>query len=178
MKKYIYIFLIFWSCDVIENNFKEIKDFIPDNPSLIIKVDNLGKFKSDIKNNTLLNELSQTDLKFNFKKQIKLINDFQDESELIICLNENGNEKIFTIITKDSSNNHDLHYRNIGEINIYSSSLSTIKNIKPIQLYGRKTPNNLNWLLGVFCVYYFGHDFIILSLRYNTKDILSEFPIF
>ena len=130
MKKYIYIFLIFWSCDVIENKSKEIKDFIPDNPSLIIKVDNLGKFKSDIKNNTLLNELSQTDLKFNFKKQIKLINDFQDESELIICLNENGNEKIFTIITKDSSNNHDLHYRNIGEINIFSSSLSTIKNIK------------------------------------------------
>ena len=78
MKKYIYIFLIFWSCDVIENKSKEIKDFIPENPSLIIKVNNLGKFKSDIKNNTLLNELSQTDLKFNFKKQIKLINGFQD----------------------------------------------------------------------------------------------------
>jgi len=130
MKKYIYLFLIFWSCNIIENKSKEIKNFIPINTSVIIKIDNLGKFKSDVKNNRLLDDLSKSDLKYNFKKQIKLINNFQDESEIIICLNENGDEKIFTVITKDSSNNHDLHFRKIGDINIFSNSLSTINSIK------------------------------------------------
>ena len=128
MKKYIYLFLIFWSCNITENKSKEIKNFIPVNSSVIIKIDNLGKFKSDIKNNKLLDDLSKSDLKYNFKKQIKLINNFQDESQIIICLNEN--EKISTIITKDSSNNHDLHFRKIGDVNIFSNSSSTIKSIK------------------------------------------------
>tara|TARA_B100000767_G_scaffold258508_1_gene267291 strand:- start:951 stop:3260 length:2310 start_codon:yes stop_codon:yes gene_type:complete len=128
MKKYIYLFLIFWSCNIIENKSKDIKNFIPVNSSVIIKIDNLGKFKSDIKNNKLLDDLSKSDLKYNFKKQIKLINNFQDESQIIICLNEI--EKIFTIITKDSSNNHDLHFRKIGDVNIFSNSSSTIKSIK------------------------------------------------
>ena len=130
MKKCIYLFLIFWSCNITENKSKDIKNFIPVNSSVIIKIDNLGKFKSDIKNNKLLDDLSKSDLKYNFKKQIKLINNFQDESQIIICLNENGNEKIFTIITKDSSNNHDLHFRKIGDVNIFSNSSSTIKSIK------------------------------------------------
>ncbi len=120
--------MIFWSCNIIENKSKDIKNFIPVNSSVIIKIDNLGKFKSDIKNNKLLDDLSKSDLKYNFKKQIKLINNFQDESQIIICLNEN--EKIFTIITKDSSNNHDLHFRKIGDVNIFSNSSSTIKSIK------------------------------------------------
>jgi len=128
MKKYIYLFLIFWSCNITENKSKDIKNFIPVNSSVIIKIDNLGKFKSDIKNNKLLDDLSKSDLKYNFKKQIKLINNFQDESQIIICLNEN--EKIFTIITKDSSSNHDLHFRKIGDVNIFSNSSSTIKSIK------------------------------------------------
>ena len=122
--------MIFWSCNIIENKSKEIKNFIPINTTVIIKIDNLGKFKSDVKNNRLLDDLSKSDLKYNFKKQIKLINNFQDESEIIICLNENGDEKIFTVITKDSSNNHDLHFRKIGDINIFSNSLSTINSIK------------------------------------------------
>ncbi len=120
--------MIFWSCNIIENKSKDIKNFIPVNSSVIIKIDNLGKFKSDIKNNKLLDDLSKSDLKYNFKKQIKLINNFQDESQIIICLNEI--EKIFTIITKDSSNNHDLHFRKIGDVNIFSNSSSTIKSIK------------------------------------------------
>lgn len=120
--------MIFWSCNITENKSKDIKNFIPVNSSVIIKIDNLGKFKSDIKNNKLLDDLSKSDLKYNFKKQIKLINNFQDESQIIICLNEN--EKIFTIITKDSSNNHDLHFRKIGDVNIFSNSSSTIKSIK------------------------------------------------
>ena len=120
--------MIFWSCNITENKSKDIKNFIPANSSVIIKIDNLGKFKSDIKNNKLLDDLSKSDLKYNFKKQIKLINNFQDESQIIICLNEN--EKIFTIITKDSSNNHDLHFRKIGDVNIFSNSSSTIKSIK------------------------------------------------
>ena len=120
--------MIFWSCNITENKSKDIKNFIPVNSSVIIKIDNLGKFKSDIKNNKLLDDLSKSDLKYNFKKQIKLINNFQDESQIIICLNEN--ENIFTIITKDSSNNHDLHFRKIGDVNIFSNSSSTIKSIK------------------------------------------------
>ena len=68
---------------------KSIDEFIPENSSLIIKIHNLGKFKSDIKNNDVLNEIRS--IKYNTKKQLELINNFNDETELLICISKNIN---------------------------------------------------------------------------------------
>ena len=108
---------------------KSIDEFIPENSSLIIKIHNLGKFKSDIKNNEVLNEIRS--IKYNTKKQLELINNFNDETELLICISKNINEEVFTIITKDSVKEYDLFHKKIDKVNIYSNSSKNINEIQP-----------------------------------------------
>ena len=128
MKKYFYVFLFLWGCNLIHDRPKNIEEFIPENSSIIIKIHNLGKFKSDIKNNEVLNEIGN--LKYNTEKQLKLINSLNDETELLICLSKNINEDIFTIITKDSIKKYDVFHKRIDNVNIYSNSSKNINDIQ------------------------------------------------
>jgi hypothetical protein len=108
---------------------KNIEEFIPENSSIIIKIHNLGKFKSDIKNNEVLNEIRS--IEYNTKKQLELINNFNDETELLICISKNISEEVFTIITKDSVKEYDLFHKKIDKVNIYSNSSKNINEIQP-----------------------------------------------
>ena len=136
MKKYFYVFLVLWGCNLVDDRPKDIKDYIPENSLIIIKIHNLGKFKSDIKNNEVLNKIGNS--KYNTKKQLELINNLNDETELIISLTKNINEEVFTIITKDSIKEFDVFHKRINNINIYSNSL---KNINEIQINYNKDFN-------------------------------------
>ena len=129
MKKYFYLFLFLWGCNLMQDRPKSIDEFISENSSLVIKIHNLGKFKSDIKNNEVLNEIRS--LKYNTKKQLELINNFNDETELLICFSKNINEEVFTIITKDSVKEYDLFHKKIDKVNIYSNSSKNINEIQP-----------------------------------------------
>ena len=130
MKKYFYLFLILMGCSLIDDRPKEIEDFIPVNSSIIINIHNLGKFKSDIKNNEILSEIRSLQSKYNTKRQFELINNFKDETELLICLSKNNNEEVFTIITKDSLKKNDVFHKRVDKINIYSNSLTNINKIQ------------------------------------------------
>jgi len=136
MKKYFYVFLVLWGCNLVNDRPKDIEDYIPENSLIIIKIHNLGKFKSDIKNNEVLNKIGN--LKYNTKKQLELINNLNDETELIISLTKNINEEVFTIITKDSIKEFDVFHKRINNVNIYSNSL---KNINEIQINYNKDFN-------------------------------------
>ena len=136
MKKYFYVFLVLWGCNLVNDRPKDIEDYIPENSLIIIKIHNLGKFKSDIKNNEVLNKIGNS--KYNTKKQLELINNLNDETELIISLTKNINEEVFTIITKDSIKEFDVFHKRINNINIYSNSL---KNINEIQINYNKDFN-------------------------------------
>ena len=129
MKKYFYILLLLWGCNLVNDRPKNIEEFIPEGSSIIIKIHNLGKFKSDIKNNEVLNEIGN--LKYNTEKQLKLINSLNDETELLICLSKNINEEVFTIITKDSIKEYDVFHKKIDKVNIYSNSSKNINEIQP-----------------------------------------------
>ena len=136
MKKYFYVFLVLWGCNLVDDRPKDIKDYIPENSLIIIKIHNLGKFKSDIKNNEVLNKIGNS--KYNTKKQLELINNLNDETELIISLTKNINQEVFTIITKDSIKEFDVFHKRINNVNIYSNSL---KNINEIQINYNKDFN-------------------------------------
>ena len=136
MKKYFYVFLVLWGCNLVNDRPKDIEDYIPENSLIIIKIHNLGKFKSDIKNNEVLNKIGNS--KYNTKKQLELINNLNDETELIISLTKNINEEVFTIITKDSIKEFDVFHKRINNVNIYSNSL---KNINEIQINYNKDFN-------------------------------------
>ena len=129
MKKYFYLFLFIWGCNLVHDRPKNIEEFIPENSSIIIKIHNLGKFKSDIKNNEVLNEIRS--IEYNTKKQLELINNFNDETELLICISKNISEEVFTIITKDSVKEYDLFHKKIDKVNIYSNSSKNINEIQP-----------------------------------------------
>ena len=160
MKKYFYVFLVLWGCNLVDDRPKDIKDYIPENSLIIIKIHNLGKFKSDIKNNEVLNKIGNS--KYNTKKQLELINNLNDETELIISLTKNINEEVFTIITKDSIKEFDVFHKRINNINIYSNSL---KNINEIQINYNKDFNKYAKTFNV-------NDSFSLILK---KEISKEF---
>ena len=113
MKKYFYVFLVLWGCNLVDDRPKDIKDY-----------------------NEVLNKIGNS--KYNTKKQLELINNLNDETELIISLTKNINEEVFTIITKDSIKEFDVFHKRINNINIYSNSL---KNINEIQINYNKDFN-------------------------------------
>ena len=163
MKKYFYVFLVLWGCNLVDDRPKDIKDYIPENSLIIIKIHNLGKFKSDIKNNEVLNKIGN--LKYNTKKQLELINNLNDETELIISLTKNINEEVFTIITKDSIKEFDVFHKRINNVNIYSNSL---KNINKIQINYNKDFNKYAKTFNV------NDSFSLILKEEISKDFLNS----
>lgn len=163
MKKYFYVFLVLWGCNLVNDRPKDIKDYIPENSLIIIKIHNLGKFKSDIKNNEVLNKIGN--LKYNTKKQLELINNLNDETELIISLTKNINEEVFTIITKDSIKEFDVFHKRINNVNIYSNSL---KNINEIQINYNKDFNKYAKTFNV------NDSFSLILKEEISKDFLNS----
>ena len=89
MKKYFYLFLFLWGCNLMQDRPKSIDEFIPENSSLIIKIHNLGKFKSDIKNNEVLNEIrNNVDIKIEVAGGIRskeaIDNKFNEGFDIIV----------------------------------------------------------------------------------------------
>ena len=163
MKKYFYVFLVLWGCNLVNDRPKDIEDYIPENSLIIIKIHNLGKFKSDIKNNEVLNKIGN--LKYNTKKQLELINNLNDETELIISLTKNINEEVFTIITKDSIKEFDVFHKRINNVNIYSNSL---KNINKIQINYNKDFNKYAKTFNV------NDSFSLILKEEISKDFLNS----
>ena len=163
MKKYFYVFLVLWGCNLVDDRPKDIKDYIPENSLIIIKIHNLGKFKSDIKNNEVLNKIGNS--KYNTKKQLELINNLNDETELIISLTKNINEEVFTIITKDSIKEFDVFHKRINNVNIYSNSL---KNINKIQINYNKDFNKYAKTFNV------NDSFSLILKEEISKDFLNS----
>lgn len=163
MKKYFYVFLVLWGCNLVNDRPKDIEDYIPENSLIIIKIHNLGKFKSDIKNNEVLNKIGNS--KYNTKKQLELINNLNDETELIISLTKNINEEVFTIITKDSIKEFDVFHKRINNINIYSNSL---KNINEIQINYNKDFNKYAKTFNV------NDSFSLILKEEISKDFLNS----
>ena len=176
MKKYFYVFLVLLGCNLVDDRPKNIEDFMPKNSSLIIKIHHLGKFKSDIKNNEILNEIISLQPKYNIKEQFKLINNFKDESELLICLSKINNEEVFTIITKDSLKKHDVFHKSLDKINIYSNSLKNLNEIqssinKEFKKYEKTFDKNSSFSL--ILNNDFSKYFINSTLNVNYENSLS-----
>ena len=127
-----------YNCNFHEKQLQTIDSLISNESSIVIKINNVGKFKSDISNNAILKNIATTNLGYNFGKQLDLINNFDDNTSLIICLIDNNNEKVFQIISKDSLNKsqiinnkligkdslniQEIIHTKLNEFHIYSNS--------------------------------------------------------
>ena len=129
---YLLIFFITSSWNFIDPTNKTIDELIPSNTSLIIRVDNPNKFKSDIINNSASLKIINQGDGFDFKNQIEIINKLSDENPILICLSDQKENRSFTIITRKGNldldiKNETIYNKIVDSIYVISNSLNQIE---------------------------------------------------
>ena len=114
----VFLFSFFISCDPAPSTLKELSDFIPKNPSVVLSINDFEALKSDLKNNSFLTELKNSQ-PYSYLKNKEVFNLLNPSSKSILCITEENNTSSFTFITK----------LNKGLFNLDSIPNKTIENI-------------------------------------------------
>ena len=100
---FITITFLFHSCDSTSRKAKEPKDFIPKNTSLVIKIEDFEVLKADIKNNSFIEKLKNTN-SYSFFSNSRLLNLLRPSKKSILCFSEDDDRSSFTFLTKFTKN--------------------------------------------------------------------------
>jgi len=101
----LYIFILILSCKKESSSFSSQLDYIPQNASIIIKVNNYQNFKATLASNNFLNSLKTSKAYIALLKKINALQYLEIESESILAFSILENEEIeFTFITHNHSN--------------------------------------------------------------------------
>ena len=100
---FITITFLFHSCDSTSRKAKEPKDFIPKNTSLVIKIEDFEVLKADIKNNSFIEKLKNTN-SYSFFSNSRLLNLLRPPKKSILCFSEDDDRSSFTFLTKFTKN--------------------------------------------------------------------------
>ena len=131
----LFISTLLFSCNTRQKKEPNLTQLIPQTSSVIVKINDIETFKSDIKNNDFINSISKTKTYIALDKKLKLINQLNTNNSVLVCF-ENENDTLqFTLITKlrDSLFKKDIdslkfHTKIIDSIFIGSTSKSIINN--------------------------------------------------
>jgi len=180
----LYLLLIFsaYSCNFIEINKQTIDDLIPENTSLIIRIDNPSKFKSDLINNAVSLKLLANQTDYEFNEQIKIVEKFSGKNPILICLSDEKNNKSYTIITKQSNelidfSNDQVYNKIIDSIYVISNSQSKIKKseLKTSHLYEKyKNLKSDDATFSVFAKNSFSNNFFKSVFGKSIQNINSD----
>ena len=103
MKKTWYILLLAFTilnCTSNKNN-ADLSDFIPNNSSIILNINNLESFKSNANNNHFLEELSSTNAYRNIEDKLQNLKYLKTSEPLLVCLTHDEKDSLhYTVITK------------------------------------------------------------------------------
>ena len=129
---YLFIAFFIYSCNFIDKKPSSLDDFIPQEASIIIRIDNPNKFKSDILNNSLALNIFNSEHNYNFKKQIKIIENLSENNPILICLSGDKENNSFTILTRQNKtdleiSNDNIYKKIIDSIYIISNSANQIE---------------------------------------------------
>ena len=93
------IISLFFSCETAPRKAKDITEFIPENNSVVFKIEDLQELKSDLNNNGFLLKLKNTkpSIFFSEKNIFKYLHPF---SKSILCISENSD---ITFLTKQAN---------------------------------------------------------------------------
>ena len=114
----VFLFSFFINCDPVPSELKELTDFIPKNPLVVLTINDFEVLKSDLKNNSFLTELKDTQ-PYSYLKNKEVFNHLNPNSKIILCITEENDTSSFTFITK----------LNKGLFNLDSIPNKTIENI-------------------------------------------------
>jgi len=130
----LYLIIVFFihSCNFIDKSPSSINNFIPKDASIIIRIHNPNKFKSDVLNNSLALNAFNNEHNYNFKKQIKIIESLPENNPILICLSGDKKNNSFTIITRQNKtdieiSNDTIYKKIIDSIYIISNSADKIE---------------------------------------------------
>ncbi len=100
MKKFLFIFTLvalFFSCDNSKKGTTKLFHLIPENSLIIIKINDLETFKSDIKNNDFINKLPSSVLQKDISEHLEILN---TNNPVLVCFVDSINKTDYSIITK------------------------------------------------------------------------------
>ena len=126
MKKLIFILslvALLSNCDNSKKNTAKLSHLIPENSFLILNINDLETFKSDIKNNDFINKFPSSVLKIELSKQLE---NLKTNNPVLLCFETNYSIINYSIITKyhDSLFNvSETDLRFVSLININTQSL-------------------------------------------------------
>ena len=104
---FITTILLLNGCDSNYDKTSELKDFIPKNTSLVIKIEDFESLKADIKNNSFITKLKNTD-SYSFFNNSKLLNLLKPSKKSIVCFSKIDDKASLTFITDYSKNLYNL----------------------------------------------------------------------
>lgn len=106
MKNFWYlliVFIIVVSCDSYKKQ-KDISHYIPKNASVVLKINNLESFKSNLTNSNFLQTLSQASNYKAIKQKLQHLNYITTKQPVFICFSNSEKDSLdYTIITKYNS---------------------------------------------------------------------------
>ena len=164
---YLLIVFFIYSCNFIDKNYSSLNNFIPKDASIIIRIHNPNKFKSDVLNNSLALNVFNNEDNYNFKKQIKIIESLSENNPILICLSGDKKNNSFTIITRQNKtdleiSNDTIYKKIIDSIYIISNSADKIEKsaLNKSRLYEKyKNLNSEDASFSVFAQSPFSNNF-------------------
>ena len=98
----ILIVFIFSSCEKIVRNDLDSYDLVPKNSKAVISINNLGKFKNSLENNSYLNSVSNSNMIL--KNLVKQLSKIDNDKEVLVGLYDSNGMLNYNIIGLDISN--------------------------------------------------------------------------
>ena len=111
MKKLIVLLslLLIFGCEKSENIASGPIDFIPESSSIIIKINDLETFRTDIENNEFFKQLSSLELYSDVEDKVAAFEELQTKNDVYFCLEKDQDSINYLLITKQT----DSLFRNI-----------------------------------------------------------------
>jgi hypothetical protein len=96
---FILISVLVFSCDPSPKKARDISDFIPENATLIFKIEDLNTLSSDIKNSSLISKF-KNEKPYGFFSENDFLKFLHPTSKSIICISKNKTNSEITFLTK------------------------------------------------------------------------------
>ncbi len=99
----IFIFSILFGCDTAPSKQKTPIDFIPENPSIVLRINDFETLKSDINTNSFLAKFKNSK-PYSYFKEKEIFNHLNPISKSLLCISEKSEKTSYTFITKLTKN--------------------------------------------------------------------------
>ena len=98
------LFLLVVGCSQQQKSATSLLDFIPQNAAVIVKINNLNAFKSDLKNNDFLSTMESFGLYKSVLKELEHLDNVTSGTESLLAFSELGADNFeFTFVSSDST---------------------------------------------------------------------------